>query len=655
MGGAPIFRRARRTADVRLPFLLVADWRGDLASMELVKENVATPGMIELSRRDAHSYNAAATLTWRVRAAICYHRFLRRGVASVRSGSHLAAHAAVLNSHLLAELSGDPLPWEFSAIVRTWRMRRGTTDNKVKQTAQRKGVMSRHWNLWFAWAASVLLPCAVQAASGCADLLKFSAPGVSITAAKDVAAGPVAVSAGGPPISLQAPARCSVDGIIGAHTGADGKSYGIRFEIAMPKHWNGRLLYQGGGGLNGSVQPPVGAVASGDTPALARGFAVVTSDSGHEGAVFDSTFLRDQQAALDFLYQSIGKVMAVARPLVAKHYGNSASHTYFVGCSTGGREAMISAQRYPSEFDGIVAGAPAMRTNYSNLATRWVTVSLNAAAPKDAQGHSLTAQALSDSDRKLVVNGLLKSCDALDGVKDGMVFDTRHCGFDPKELECKGAKGDDCLSAIQVQAIEHAFAGPKTASGTRVYPGFPYDTGIAFKGLGIPGLLSGGLSPVGPSPTGTEMNVEAEAAVAHDAREMAGDSTAWTNLSSFTAHAGKLIFYHGMSDPWFSALDTVDYYERLAGENGPGPVSDWSRLFLVPGMGHCGGGEASLDRFDMLSAIVEWVEQGHPPEKVVATGAAFAGRSRPLCAYPRHAQYGGSGNTESAASFHCEE
>jgi feruloyl esterase len=506
-----------------------------------------------------------------------------------------------------------------------------------------------------AFVLTVLTPCLAQAASSCADLTKFTAPGVSITDAKNVAAGPVTVSAGGPPTSVQAPARCSVHGIIGAHTGADGKQYGIRFELALPESWNGRLLYQGGGGLNGSVQPPLGLTAVGDTPALTRGFAVVSSDSGHEGAVFDSSFLRDQQAALDFLYQDIGKVMAVARPLVAKHYGKAASHSYFVGCSTGGREAMISAQRYPNEFDGIVAGAPAMRTNYSNLATRWVTVSLNAAAPKDDQGHSVTAQALSDSDRKLVVNGLLKSCDALDGVKDGMVFDRQHCQFDPKVLQCEGAKTDECLSPTQVEAVKRAFAGPRTASGIQVYPGFPYDTGIAFKGPGIPGLLSGGLSPVGPSPMGTQMNVEAEAAAAHDAREMAGDTNAWTNLSSYTAHSGKLIFYHGLSDPWFSALDTLGYYERLTPDNGPGPVSDWSRLFLVPGMGHCAGGEAALDRFDMLSAIVDWVEQGHPPEKVIATGKAFPNRSRPLCPYPRHAHYRGSGDPESAENFECKE
>ncbi|MFZ0339775.1 MAG: DUF6351 family protein [Terracidiphilus sp.] len=456
-------------------------------------------------------------------------------------------------------------------------------------------------------------------------------------------------------MSFDVPVHCRVDGIIGAHADAEGRSYGIRFAIAMPEKWNGRLLYQGGGGLDGSVQPPMGAAAAGKTSALARGFAVVSTDSGHEGAIFDDSFLHDQQAALDFLYQSIGKVMAVARPLVAAHYGRPISHSYFVGCSTGGREAMIAAQRYPFEFDGIVAGDPAMRTNYSNLATRWVTVALNAAAPKDAQGHALTAQALSDSDRGLVVDGLLKACDALDGVKDNMIFDTRHCTFDPKVLQCSGPKTDSCLSAIQVQAIRRAFAGPKTASGIQVYPGFPYDTGIGFRGRGVPGLLNGGLSPVAPSPTGTTMDVEAEAAVAHDAGEMAGDTDAWTNLSTFKAHGGKLIFYHGLSDPWFSALDTVSYYEHLSADNGPGAVSDWSRLFLVPGMGHCAGGEQALDRFDMLSAIIDWVEQARAPSRIAATGDAFPGRSRPLCPYPQHAQYTGSGDSESAENFRCEE
>jgi feruloyl esterase len=510
---------------------------------------------------------------------------------------------------------------------------------------------------WLLLTAVLLLP--VGARASCADLVKISLPGLhtAIEKAHDVPAGVVQAPPGMPMPPTVAPAHCRVDGVIGLHTGPDSKPYGIHFALAMPEHWNGRLLYQGGGGLNGSVWPPIGAVAAGSTPALVRGFAVVTSDSGHQGEVFDISFFVDQQAALDFLYQDIGKVMSVARPLLSTYYGQPARHTYFVGCSTGGREAMIAAQRYPQEFDGIVAGAPAMRTSYSNLATRWVTVALNQAAPKDAEGHALTAQALSQGDRRLVTDGLLKACDAQDGLTDGMIFNTRACNFDPQVLQCKGRKKADCLSAAQVQAIRRAFAGPKTAAGLAVYPGFPYDTGIAYDGPGIKGLLGGGTSPVGPSPTTTTMDVEAEAAAAHEALEMAGDTDAWTNLSSFKGHGGKLLFYHGMSDPWFSALDTIGYYERLGKSNGPGPVSEWSRLFLVPGMGHCGGGEAALDRFDMLSAIVDWVERGQAPTQVMAgsAGTAFPGRHRPLCPFPQHAQYHGTGDPESGESFSCEE
>jgi feruloyl esterase len=505
-------------------------------------------------------------------------------------------------------------------------------------------------------ALTAIFLCSVaRSATVCADLQKFVAPATTIDKAREILEGSIPAPPGASPVPMHVPGHCRVDGTIGAHMGPDGKIYGIRFAVAMPANWNGGLLYQGGGGLNGSVQPPIGAIAAGDTSALARGFAVVTSDSGHEGSVFDSSFFADQQALLDFLYQSIGKVMAVARPLVAAHYSHAISHSYFVGCSTGGREAMISAQRYPAEFDGIVAGSPAMRTSYSNLATSWITVSLNAAAPRDAQGRPVTARALSDSDRKLVVDGLLQACDALDGAKDGMIFDTRGCHFDPRALQCQGTKAEGCLSQTQVQAIERGFAGPITSGGIKVYPGFPYDTGIGFKGVGIPGLLSGGLSPVGPSPTGTQMNVDQEAAAAHNSQEMAGDTDAWTNLSSFSGHGGKLIFYHGMSDPWFSALDTQRYYESLAATDKAASVGNWSRLFLVPGMGHCGGGTATLDHFDMLSAIVDWVEKDRAPEQVTATGAAFPGRSRPLCAYPKHAQFTGSGDPELAVNFTCQD
>jgi feruloyl esterase len=482
-------------------------------------------------------------------------------------------------------------------------------------------------------------------------------PGIAleIRKAEAVPAGPAPVIPYAPPIEARIPAYCRVAGVVEPRVGRDGRPYAIGFALALPEEWNGRFLFQGGGGLNGSVGEPLGWVASGDTPALARGFAVVSTDSGHTGAVFDATFFEDQQAALDFLYQATAKVTVVARQIIAQHYGRAPLRSYYVGCSTGGREAMMMSQRHPEYYDGIVAGAPAMRTGYSNLALRWAHVAFNQIAPRDAKGRPQGSLALSDGDRRLIVRALLAACDAGDGAADGMIDNTRGCGFDPAVLTCQGAKTDACLTAEQVRAVRRAFAGPKDSRGNAVYVSFPYDTGIDASGPAtIPGLLQSAPGPVGPPDVATSMDVDAEARAAATAIAAVGDTSAWTNLSSYAGHGGKLIFFHGMSDPWFSANDTVDYYERLVADNGgAAAVQRWSRLFLVPGMGHCGGGAAALDRFDLLSAIVAWTEKDEAPESVIATGRAFPGRSRPLCPYPRHAQYTGSGDTESAASFEC--
>ena len=448
------------------------------------------------------------------------------------------------------------------------------------------------------------------------------------------------------------PAHCRVDGVIDERVGRNGKPYGIGFSLAMPPNWNGRFFFQGGGGLNGVINPPMGAQYAGETSALAQGFAVVSTDSGHQGTGFDASFFDDQQAALNFLYQANAEVTVVAKAIVAKHYGKAPHHSYFVGCSTGGREAMIMSQRFPEYFDGIVAGAPAMRTNYSNLGLRWVTTALNQVAPKDAQGRPQTRQALSDGDRKLIVDGVLAACDALDGTKDGLIFAPQSCRFDPQVLACSGAKTESCLSGEQVAAVRKAMTGAKASDGHQVYPGYFYDTGITAT-RGLPGVLVAPVIPEG-TPAGMTMNVDAEAVRAHDGRAMAGDTNAWTSLSSFRGHGGKLIFFHGVSDPWFSAQDTVQYYERLPADNAPEPVAGWSRLFLVPGMGHCSGGERTLDRFDMVDAIVNWVEKNQAPEKIIASGASMPGETRPLCPYPAHAQYDG-GDAKNAASYSCKQ
>ncbi len=458
-----------------------------------------------------------------------------------------------------------------------------------------------------------------------------------------------------PPITVRLPAYCRLDATLDRRTGADDRPYGIGFAIALPADWNGRLLFQGGGGLNGIVSPPLGRMGAGDA-ALAHGFAVVTTDTGHKGQAFDATFMGEQQASLDFAYQAVGRVAVLAKQVVAQYYGRPPGHAYFAGCSTGGREGMLMAQRYPTYFDGVVVGAPAMRTSFSHIGDEWVATMLNGVAPKDASFKPDIRQALSDTDRKAVIDGLLNACDAGDGLKDGIVFDTKNCRFDPKTLVCAGPKADGCLSQSQASAIAKAFAGPKDSKGRQVYPGFLYDTGISTT-EGLPGLLAGAINPAGPPYTETEMDVDARSErAAADPQVILTATSTWTKLNTFSKRGGKLIFYHGVSDPWFSALDTVDYYERLTSANGgASAVMNWSRLFLAPGMGHCGGGPMALDTFDMLSAVVEWVEHGTAPVSVTATGRTLAGRSRPLCPYPQHAHYNGSGNPDLAASFECRE
>jgi feruloyl esterase len=495
-----------------------------------------------------------------------------------------------------------------------------------------------------------------QPASSCPALGQLKLDGVEITNVAVIEAG-TTVPAGypGAPAIGPLPAHCRVDGVINRRKGADGEEFGIGFAVALPEPaaWNGDFLMQGGGGGNGVVSYPLGASYSGDKPALARGFAVASTDTGHKAkrGPFDFTFMRDQQAYLDFAYQANAAVAGVAKKIVALYYAKPAEYSYFVGCSTGGREGMILSQRFPTVFNGIVSGDPAMRTGLSNLAiSQWIPVAYNQAAPKDASGKPLLEKFLSDGERKLFMDALMDRCDAKDGVADGMISDPMGCDFDPAVLACKGGQSSGCIAPEKVAAIKRAFAGPKNSYGTQVYPGFLYDSGIADTS-GIPGLLALGTRGLfGPYPDATEIDVDKEALHASDPLV----EPASTNLSTFSANGGKLLFFHGDSDPWFSPLDTLGYYKSLAATNGGAEkVSEWSQMYLVPGMRHCGGGPA-LDHFDMLGAVVNWVEKGSAPTSVIATGKAFPGRSRPLCAYPKHAQYSGHGDTNDAKNFICQ-
>jgi len=505
----------------------------------------------------------------------------------------------------------------------------------------------------------LLIPAVyAQTPNKCADLTNWKIPGVPMVITKATA---IPASSAGRAATTETsattatiPAYCQADGMINERTGAQGKTYGIGFSIALPDNWNNRFLFQGGGGYNGSVRPPVGNAAAGDMPGIARGFAVVSTDTGHKGATFDRTYDADQQASIDFAQVAVGEVAQLAKQIVAHYYGQPARYSYFAGCSTGGREAMLMTQRYPSEFDGVISGDPAMRTGFSGIGNTWSRVAFNQIAPKDDSGRPQPNKAFSEGDIKLIVNGILNACDANDGLKDGMVFNTRACKFDPDVLTCKGAKSDSCLTSQQAAAIKKAFAGPHNSRGDLVYPMNPYDAGIA-------NLLPSPKPPANAAAGGgqaapTSIDVDARLfALLGDPLEALTDST-WTNLSTFSAHGGKLLFYHGLSDQAFSAMDTLDYYQRMAKANGGmDKVQNWSRMYLVPGMYHCRGGEYALDNFDLLTAAVNWVEKGAAPDSVVATGKAFPGRSRPLCAWPKYAYYKGQGDSEDAKNFECRE
>ena len=497
----------------------------------------------------------------------------------------------------------------------------------------------------------------------CANLTNLRISGMAMTITKAVAvpkapAGSTVLSPFPTKLPVAIPSYCRADGELDPRTGVDGKAYAIGFAIALPDKWNGRFLFQGGGGLNGSVNPPLGGAAAGNDPALARGFAVVSTDTGHKGAVFDASFMKDQQAALDFAYVAIGKVTTVAKEIIAQYYGEPADHSYFVGCSTGGREAMLVSEKYPTYFNGVVSGDPAMRTDNSNAEDAWAAVAFNQVAPKDASGKPETGKVFSASDRKLLIDSILNECDAKDGLKDGMIFNFQACHYDPAVLKCSGAKTDTCLSAVQVGALQKAFSPLKDSRGNELYPAFPFDTGITASGpvAMIQGIVPSATpaSPFGPDLATTYDPDKEEQTIAADGTRKLIDTYDWTNLSTFSGRGGKLLFYHGLSDPWFSPLDTLGYYEKMAKANGGlDQVENWSRIYLVPGMSHCGGGPATLDNFDMLTAVVNWVEKGTPPDSVTATGKDFPGRSRPLCAYPKHAQYKGSGDPQDAASFVC--
>jgi Tannase and feruloyl esterase len=492
--------------------------------------------------------------------------------------------------------------------------------------------------------------------------------------------------------------HCLVKGAMHKRKGSDGRDYAIGFEMRLPKAWNGRLYYQGNGGLDGAVQPAQGALGGGPlTGALMQGFAVISSDAGHSGPQ-TPYFGLEPQSRLDYGYQAVAKLTPMAKALIATAYGKGPDRSYLGGCSNGGRHAMVEAARGQA-YDGYLVGAPGYRLPNAALAQlwgaqQWAPLAVAGATTKHPLNPTAMIPDLSGAftkaERKLVADAVLAKCDALDGAKDGLVQATQACQATFKLASdvptCTGDRNGSCLSAAQKTVIASVFAGGRTSSGESIYSAFPFDPGLAgdnwatwkfANSVALDPLSVGTVFSVPPGMFDPlKLDIPARLplfSASNDVYRESGQSLMTppghgnpVNLAKLKDRGAKMVVYHGVADAIFSAEDTRQWMQRLDTALG-GQADSFARFFPVPGMAHCSGGIAA-DQFDLLSPLVKWVEQGVAPQAVVATarGAGNPGgvnaelpadwsanRSRPLCAHPTVATYKGSGSLEDASSFAC--
>ncbi len=498
------------------------------------------------------------------------------------------------------------------------------------------------------------------------------------------------------------PEHCEVIGVMRERVGTDGQHYAVKYHVRLPTDWNGRFLFQGGGGTNGLLGNATGPGQPGMPTALEMGYAVVTTDTGHDNAANSNpamqgpvAFGHDYEARVEYAEKAINSVAGVAKHVVNAFYGRSAAHNYFVGCSNGGREGMVFAQRFPEQFDGIVASAPAFAVPKAAVAEAWDTQTFGALANHmklvTNSGLPDLARTFSPDDWKIVSGAIEQACDADDGVADGMVQNVLQCTT-PRvrpALEaqvCAHEKNSACLSREQVDALVRSLAGPSNSKGEPLYASWPWDVGMADMGwrvwkIGVPGGMESVNVMLGsPAMSGLFVTPPATVAATSDANlryQMDFDfdrdapklfatnkdfpRSGWdlvgaqsTDLALFRQHGGKMIVPHGGADPIFSINDTVDWWRRVNAAN-KGRAADFVRVFAVPGMNHCGGGPAT-DQFNALAAIVDWVEAGRAPDRIEAKAGSkspWPGRTRPLCPYPRIARYK-AGDVNKSESFACE-
>ena len=499
-------------------------------------------------------------------------------------------------------------------------------------------------------AAARLAPAAQG--TTCESLASLALPNATITLARAVEAGAFAppVPPGGRPPSANAmrayselPAFCRVAATLTPSSDSD-----IKIEVWMPAaNWNGKFQAVGNGAFTGSIRYGGGrSMASG----LERGYATTSTDTGHVGG--SASFgLGHPEKVIDFGWRSVHEMTVTAKQVIAAYYGEGPRYSYWFGCSAGGRQAMKEAQRFPEDFDGIIAGAPGL--DWTGRAAG----ALRVAKPLEAN----EAARLSSEDRQLVHAAVLEACDAADGVTDGVVGDPERCTFDPAVLQCTGSKDASCLTSTQVNTVRMLYSSPLNPKTNRPITGLLPGSELGWTDLGwTRGARATGLDQYrylvygDPEWTVDRFSFETDIVRAEEADNDTLNALD-PNLKPFIDRGGKLIQYHGWSDSQISPANATQYYRRVVDAvGGVGAVDDSYRLFMAPGMGHCGGGEGP-NTFDALTVLEEWVEQGTAPDRIVASRQrdGVVDRTRPLCPYPQVAVYTGSGSTDDAENFAC--
>jgi feruloyl esterase len=479
---------------------------------------------------------------------------------------------------------------------------------------------------------ALLAAAPVDASGACARLTSIALTAGTVTAAESVSAGALSQFP-----SL--PAFCRVSVTLKPSSDSD-----IKMELWMPlANWNGKFQEVGNGAFNGSIAIPAMAAA------LARGYATASTDTGHTGNTA-SFALGHPEKLVDFGWRAIHETAVASKRIIGDFYSSAPRLSYFTGCSAGGRQALKAAQRFPADFDGIVAGAPGL--DWTGRAAQAVRV---------AKATRSEGARLSEADARLLHAAVVAACDATDGVKDGVIEDPKQCRFDPAVLQCKGEKSATCLSATQVATAALMYDGRPNPKSARAI-------GAAQRGSEL-GWTDRGWS-ASANATGRDQfrflvfqdpswDVDAFDFDRDIVRAEEADRDTINaldpNLKAFFDRGGRLIQYHGWNDPQISPGMSTQYYDRVAAALGGAARIDASyRLFMAPGMAHCGGGEGP-NAFDMLGALERWIEQREAPSRIVASRVANGKveRTRPLCPYPQVAVYKGSGSTDDAASFEC--